>query len=96
VPNGTTITPGLLRQIERAEDVLVELGFRQFRVRHHGEIARIEVPPDDLPRAVELREPIVAGIRACGYKHVTLDLSGFRRERDSQEHVLVQLTLGQS
>jgi uncharacterized protein len=90
VPHGTAITPALLRQIERAEDVLVELGFRQFRVRHHGELARIEVPVDELPRAVELNEKIVEQIRAAGYKHVTLDLAGFRREATPAEQ-LVQL-----
>ena len=48
VPHGTPIDPQLLRQIEAAEDVLVSLGLRQFRVRHHDEIARLELPPDDL------------------------------------------------
>lgn len=94
VPHGTAITPQLLRQIERAEDVLVDLGFRQFRVRHHGELARIEVPATDIPRAMEQREAIITGIRAAGYRHVTLDLAGFRREADPVE-ALVQLTLGQ-
>lgn len=78
VPHGTAITPELLAQIEKAEDVLVALGFRQFRVRHHGEIARIEVPQADLPRAFELREKITAGVTAAGYKFVTLDLAGFK------------------
>jgi len=96
VPRGTTITPQLLRQIERAEDVLVELGFRQFRVRHHGDVARIELPVADLARAIELREPIIRGICAAGYRYVTLDLNGFRREADPQEQVLIQLTLGRS
>ncbi|MGE5609394.1 MAG: ATP-dependent sacrificial sulfur transferase LarE [Bacillota bacterium] len=82
VPHGTKITPELLRQIERAEDVLVKLGFRQYRVRHHGEIARIELPTAEIPRAVEQREAIVTGIREAGYKHVTLDLAGFRKEAD--------------
>ncbi|HVT87358.1 MAG TPA: ATP-dependent sacrificial sulfur transferase LarE [Tepidisphaeraceae bacterium] len=93
VPHGTAITPALLRQIEQAEDVLVELGFKQFRVRHHDNIARIELPLDELPHAIELREEIVKGIRAAGYKHVTLDLAGFRRELTAPES-LVQLTLG--
>jgi uncharacterized protein len=96
VPHGTPITPQLLRQIERAEDVLVELGFRQFRVRHHDAVARIEVPLEDLPRAIEHRDAIVAGIRSAGYRHVTLDLAGFRREADHAEPALVQLTLGHS
>jgi uncharacterized protein len=78
VPHGTAISPELLNQIEKAEDVLVGLGFRQFRVRHHGEIARIELPPADLQRALELREKITAGINAAGYKFITLDLAGFK------------------
>ncbi len=78
VPQGTPITPQLLRQIEAAEDVLVALGFRQFRVRHHGEVARIELPVEDLLRAVELRRSILDGVTAAGYRFVTLDLAGFR------------------
>ena len=78
VPYGTAITPELLRQIEAAEDVLVELGFAQFRVRHHGEIARLEVPVDDLARVVAHHAEIVAGVQAAGYRFVTLDLAGFR------------------
>jgi uncharacterized protein len=78
VPHGVPITPQLLRQIESAEDVLVELGFRQFRVRHHGELARIELPAEDLRRAIDLRERIVSDVKRAGYLHVTLDLAGFR------------------
>lgn len=78
VPHGTPITPELLRQIEAAEDVLVELGFAQFRVRHHNEIARIELPPEDFPRAIEQHTAIHAGIKAAGYRFVALDLAGFR------------------
>ncbi|HEY7088922.1 MAG TPA: ATP-dependent sacrificial sulfur transferase LarE [Tepidisphaeraceae bacterium] len=94
VPHGTAITPQLLKQIEAAEDVLVELGFRQFRVRHHGELARVELSQADLPRAIEMREAIVAGIRNAGYRHVTLDLNGFRREPDAAAENLVQLNVG--
>jgi uncharacterized protein len=79
VPHGTEITPGLLARIEHAEDVLVALGFSQFRVRHHDDIARIEIPAEDFPRAVERREAIVAGVQGAGYHHVCLDLAGFRR-----------------
>jgi uncharacterized protein len=61
-----------------AEDTLVELGFTQFRVRHHNEIARIELPVEDFLRAVEHHEEIVARIQAAGYRFVTLDLAGFR------------------
>lgn len=78
VPHGTAITPELLRQIEAAEDVLVELGFTQFRVRHHNEIARIELPVEDFARAIANHQTIVEGVRAAGYRFVTLDLAGFR------------------
>lgn len=78
VPHGTAITPELLRQIEAAEDVLVELGFRQFRVRHHNELARLELPVDEFAKALEQHMTIVAGIKAAGYRFVTLDLAGFR------------------
>lgn len=78
VPHGTAITPELLRQIEDAEDVLVALGFTQFRVRHHNEIARIELPVEDFARAIEQHESIVKGVTAAGYRFVTLDLAGFR------------------
>ncbi len=78
VPHGTPIDPQLLRQIEAAEDVLVSLGLRQFRVRHHDEIARLELPPDDFPKVLAHYEQIVAGIKAAGYRYVTLDLAGFR------------------
>ena len=78
VPHGTAITAELLRQIESAEDVLASLGFRQFRVRHHGEVARVELPAEDMSKAIELREQIVGGIRRAGYRFVSLDLGGFR------------------
>jgi uncharacterized protein len=78
VPHGTAISPALLRQIEQAEDVLVELGFPQFRVRHHDKIARIEVPVENFPAMVQHHDAIVEGVKAAGYQFVTLDLSGFR------------------
>lgn len=96
VPHGVAITPQLLQQIEQSEDVLVDLGFRQFRVRHHGDLARIELPAIDLPRAIDLRDQIISRIREAGYRHVTLDLAGFRKEEElePQSATLVQLTLG--
>lgn len=78
VPHGTPIDSKLLRQIENAEDVLVALGLRQFRVRHHDEIARLELPPEEFPTIIAHYEDIVAGIKAAGYRYVTLDLAGFR------------------
>ncbi|MBI2298696.1 MAG: ATP-dependent sacrificial sulfur transferase LarE [Armatimonadetes bacterium] len=80
IPYGQEVTPEKLDQVERAEDLLAEAGFRQFRVRHHGEVARIEVPAEDLPRmlSAELRERLTAGIKALGFLYVTVDLQGFR------------------
>ncbi len=78
VPHGTAITPRLLRQIEAAEDVLIALGFPQFRVRHHNNLARIEVPVEEFPRALAHHAKIVERIKQTGYRYVTLDLAGFR------------------
>jgi uncharacterized protein len=79
-PYGTAITPERLRQVERCETYLRDKGFAYFRVRYHGDIARIEVDSADLPRLVAppLREQIVAHFRAAGFTYVTLDLHGFR------------------
>ncbi len=77
VPAGSPISETVLRRIEAAEDVLEGLGFRQFRLRHHGDIARIELPIDDLPRALHQREAIIAGVQAAGYRFVTVDLAGY-------------------
>jgi pyridinium-3,5-biscarboxylic acid mononucleotide sulfurtransferase len=78
-PYGTPITVEKLAQVEGAEDLLWELGLRASRVRYHGEIARIEVPPEDMLTVVMSAEIIVPGLRALGFKHVTLDLDGYRR-----------------
>jgi len=79
-PYGDRITPDKLRQVAQAEAVLQEAGFRQYRVRHHGSIARIEVLPEDLPRLVEepLRSRLVAALKNLGFTYVTADLQGFR------------------
>ncbi|MCA8954750.1 MAG: ATP-dependent sacrificial sulfur transferase LarE [Planctomycetes bacterium] len=79
VPYGTPVSAELLAKLERAESALRALGYRQLRVRHHGPVARIEVSPEDLPRAVTIdRERIVQGVRAAGYTYVSLDLVGYR------------------
>ncbi len=79
IPYGTPVDSDTLRRLEQAEDLLRELGFSQFRVRHHGAIARVELLPTDLLRAVgDHREPIVQGFRDLGYAYVTLDLAGYR------------------
>jgi uncharacterized protein len=78
VPYGTPIDAPLLSRIERAEQVLREQGFLVFRVRHHGDVARLELAADEIPRAILLRESLASAIRATGYVHVTLDLLGYR------------------
>lgn len=77
-PYGTTITPELLAKVDAAERFLRELGFRQFRVRHHDTIARIEVEKSALPKAIELADLIVTRFKELGYLYVTLDLAGYR------------------
>ncbi len=78
VPYGIPITRDVLRRVERAEDALRALGFRQLRVRHHDHVARIEVPPEEFSRVLALREEIVQALKEAGYTYVTLDLAGFR------------------
>jgi len=80
VPHGTPIDAAVLGRVELAEDWLLEHGFRQVRVRAHGEIARIECSPDDLPRFVEpeLRRRLAERFREIGFRYVTLDLEGYR------------------
>lgn len=77
VPQGTPVTIRLLDQVARAESVLRGLGFSQVRVRHHGEIARLELDPSEFLDAVAARATIVEALRATGYRYVTLDLDGF-------------------
>ncbi len=77
---GRAVTPEALSVVERGEESLRKLGFRQFRVRHHGDIARIEIARDELPRAltVEMAREFTIIFKALGFKFVTLDLEGFR------------------
>jgi pyridinium-3,5-biscarboxylic acid mononucleotide sulfurtransferase len=77
---GDRITAQKLRQVEAAEACLRELGFRQFRVRHHERLARLELPPEEMRRLWEdgRHEAIVRRLRDLGYHFVTLDLQGFR------------------
>src|SRR6266513_2290635 len=74
IPHGTAVTVAALRQIERAEDALRQLGFRQVRVRHHGDVARIEVDAPEIARLLEQRERVADAVRAAGYKFVAADL----------------------
>jgi len=77
---GRAVTPEALSIIERGEDALRAMGFRQFRVRHHGEIVRIEIAREELPRALttEMAREFTSVFKGLGFKFVTLDLQGFR------------------
>jgi uncharacterized protein len=80
VPYGTPVTVGVLGQIERAEAFLYGKGLSNFRVRHHGKVARIEAGLDDMGRLMEepLREEVVTALKELGYTYIALDMVGFR------------------
>ncbi|HSL59494.1 MAG TPA: ATP-dependent sacrificial sulfur transferase LarE [Acidimicrobiales bacterium] len=78
LPYGTAVTLRRLAEVEAAEAALHHLGFVECRVRHYGELARIEVPVADLPRLVARHDEVVAAVRAAGYRYVTVDLDGLR------------------
>jgi uncharacterized protein len=78
IPYGQEITLEKLGIIENAETYLSNRGFSQFRVRHHGEIARIEVLPEDMPEILATREDIIRYFRSLGFTYITLDLRGYR------------------
>lgn len=77
-PYGQEITPEKLSQVARAEEFLRREGFKQVRVRHHGEIARLEVGPEELERAFAMREEISSELLEAGFLYVTLDLAGYK------------------
>jgi uncharacterized protein len=77
IPHGTPVTVAALRQIEAAEAALKSLGFRQVRVRHHGDVARIEVDAAEIPRLIAERGRVSAAVREAGYKFVSADLEGY-------------------
>jgi len=81
IPYGTQVTPELLAKVERAEAAIRALGFGQFRVRAHGELARIELAPDELSLGLqpEMARQIAARIKEAGFAFVALDLEGYRR-----------------
>lgn len=80
IPYHSEVTREKLAMIEQAEDALIARGFRICRVRHHGEVARVELGPDEMARAFEpaTRDAIVRDLKAIGYRYVTLDLQGYR------------------
>ena len=77
IPHGTPVTVAALRQIEAAEAALKGLGFTQVRVRHHGDVARIEVGEAEIPRLIEERGRVAIAVREAGYKFVSADLEGY-------------------
>lgn len=80
VEYGREVTREVLEQVEKAEESMRQLGFRELRVRHHGELARVEIARNELPRALsmEMLDAITAEIKKAGFKYVTLDTAGFR------------------
>ncbi|MYD44144.1 MAG: ATP-dependent sacrificial sulfur transferase LarE [Gammaproteobacteria bacterium] len=78
VPYGSHITEAILQQIENAENVLESFGIRQYRVRHHDDVARLEVAKSEMSRVLEHSDEIQTQIKACGYRFVALELGGFR------------------
>ena len=81
IPHGVEVTPDKLQAVERAEAGLSALGFRQFRVRWHGEIARIELAPEEMARMADpgLRAGVVTVVKEAGFRFVALDLEGYRQ-----------------
>ena len=77
-PYGTAINEALLSQVEAAEAILEKFGFSQYRVRHHGDLARIEIPETEFDLAIQYRKEIDQEVRAAGYQYASLDLVGFR------------------
>jgi uncharacterized protein len=81
LPYGTEVTPGRLALVERGEAALRELGFRQFRVRLHDQLARVEIAPEEMPRALSLQmsAAIADRLKEAGFTYVALDLEGYRQ-----------------
>jgi pyridinium-3,5-biscarboxylic acid mononucleotide sulfurtransferase len=77
-PYGTAITDASLQRIAEAEDAVRALGLRQFRVRAHGDVARLEVEPDELEAAWQVRSELAAVLKAAGFAYASLDLDGYR------------------
>lgn len=79
LPYGLGVTPDRLRQVEAAEEVVRGCGFREVRVRHHGDVARIELPPGEVAAAFEHAAALTAAMRALGFRRALLDVEGYRR-----------------
>ncbi|HEX4133235.1 MAG TPA: ATP-dependent sacrificial sulfur transferase LarE [Bryobacteraceae bacterium] len=93
IPYGTPVTLQNIKTVELGEEEIKALGFRQFRTRYHGEMVRIEIAPEEMPKALnlEMTRQLTAIFKRLGYKYVTLDLEGYRQ--GSLNEVLPQLTV---
>ncbi len=91
IPYGTEVTADRLAQLAKSEMALRRLGLREFRVRFHGELARIEIVPDELPRLLEVRDQAARELRAAGFQFVSVDLEPFRSGRMNEAVGLVPL-----
>ena len=78
VPYGSPVTVPVLTQIEKAESVLMQFGFSDLRVRHHGDVARLEIPDEEFDRAVKERKKIQSALKSVGFVYIALDLAGLR------------------
>ncbi len=87
VPYGTEVSVAVLSRVDRAEAALRQLGFRQLRVRHYDETARLEVDLVEIGLVLEHRERIVSALKGVGYRYVTLDLEGFRSGNLNDVHL---------
>ena len=90
IPYGTEVTRETLAQVEQAEEIMRQAGFREFRVRHHDSVARIEIPPEQFALMLDARQTITEQMKLLGYKFVSLDLDGFRS--GSMNDLLVQIS----
>lgn len=78
IPYGTQVTPKRLAQVEKAEELLKKMGFTEVRVRHHGDVARVEIPKEQLGSALAVHEQMALNVRSAGFAFVSLDLDGLR------------------
>lgn len=92
IPYGLSVTPERLREVEEAELVLRRYGFREFRVRHHGTLARIEVRPEEIGSAIVRAAALSREVRRIGFERVLLDLEGYRQGSLNEVIVPIQLS----
>ena len=96
LPYGTRVTPERLRAVSVAEAGIRDLGFREIRVRHHGEVARVELAPEEIDRTSDpsIRRAIVRAVKKAGFRYVALDLEGYRRGSLNEGLEIIALVSG--